>query len=108
MGSSGFSKIRKGVEDMASDFRMRFLRRNGKLCIKLKGDLDGSSVKKVFNALRRNRDDECEILVDTTGLRRVYCSGREVFKDKMLRLHTKPSKFTFVGGKRAKLTPEEI
>jgi hypothetical protein len=87
---------------------MRFLRRNGRLCIKLKGDLDGSSVQKLFNALRRNCDDECEILIDTTGLRRVYSSGREVFKNKVLRLNTKPYKFTFVGGKRAKLTPEEI
>jgi hypothetical protein len=50
---------------MASNFRMCFLQRNGKLCIKLKGDLDGSSVQKLFNALRRNCDDGCEILVDT-------------------------------------------
>jgi len=71
---------------MASNFNILFKRKNGDLHIDLKGDFDGSSAKILYNALKRNCDEDSN--KNGRYMQRIYC----VFK---LCLHIKIEEKTY-------------
>jgi hypothetical protein len=93
---------------MASNFTMRFQRKNGNLHINLRGDFDGSSAHVLLNALKRNYDDVHKIFVETSGLKTVAPFGREVLQSNLLGLRTRPDKIIFGGGNKASSSLLEI
>ena len=82
---------------MASNFTMRFKKKNGNLRIILKGDFDGSSAKILFEALKRNCDERQRISVDTSGLWQIYGFGRDVFQQDLYSLREKSANIFFTG-----------
>ena len=93
---------------MASNFTMRFQRKNGNLHINLRGDFDGSSAHVVLNAIKRKYDDADKIFVETGGLKTVSPFGRGVFQGLLSELKGKQAKIILSGENRADLAPEEI
>ena len=91
---------------MATNFTIRFLRRKNELRIKLKGDFDGSSALLLFEALKRNSDDEKRIFIDTNGMRDIHPFGQAVFQSHLSELGQAPAEILFTGKKRALLVPE--
>jgi anti-anti-sigma regulatory factor len=92
---------------MASNFTMRFQRKNRNLHIHLRGDFDGSSAHVLLNALKRKDDDAHKIFVETSGLRIVTPFGRDVLQGNLSELKAKPGKIIFGGRNKASLAPEE-
>lgn len=84
---------------MASNFTIRFKRKNGKLYINLRGDFDGSSAHVLFSALKRHCDDTAEIFVETSGLRQVSTFGRAVLQSNLSGLKGKSAHIRFTGEK---------
>ncbi|MBN1102313.1 MAG: anti-sigma factor antagonist [Deltaproteobacteria bacterium] len=82
---------------MASNFTIRFQRKNGDLHIGLKGDFDGSSAHVLLNAIGRNIEETQRILVDTSGLRRVSPFGRDVLHANLSVLKLRLGKIIFIG-----------
>jgi hypothetical protein len=95
----------KGGQIMASNFTMRFQRKNGKLHIQLNGDFDGSSAHVLLNALKRNHHEKRNIFVDTSGLKKVFPFGREVLRCHLSALGFKPGSIVFSGEHAASLSP---
>lgn len=91
---------------MASNFTIRFHRRNRNVHINLRGDFDGSSACVLFNALKKNCDNEDKIFVDTSGLRQVSPFGRGVLQNNLSGQERKWANITFTGGKARQIAPE--
>jgi anti-anti-sigma regulatory factor len=89
---------------MASNFTMRFQRKNGNLHIKLSGDFDGSSAHVFLNALKRNYADAHKIFVETSGLKTVSAFARQVLQSYLPGLNVNPDKIIFGGRNRASLS----
>jgi len=92
---------------MASNFTMRFQRKNGNLHINLRGDFDGSSACILFNALKRNYDDSSRIFVETRGLREVSPFGRDTLQSNLSELKRSSGKIFFDGSKSANIVPQQ-
>lgn len=84
---------------MSSNFTLRFLRKNGEMCIELRGDLDGSTAHVLVDALKRNAAAGQSIIVDTTGLRSVHPFGQEIFHTILPRVGCTAIRFTGPYGK---------
>jgi anti-anti-sigma regulatory factor len=82
---------------MASNFTIRFQRKNGDLHIHLKGDFDGTSAHVLLSALERNMEDAQRIFVDTTELRDVSLLGRDLLQASLSDLKLELGKIFFVG-----------
>jgi len=91
---------------VASNFTIRYQRNNGNLYINLKGDFDGSSAQVLFDAVKRNCEDDQKIFIDTSGLRRVHPFGRDVLKSNLSSLKGKTARVIFTGENSEVLAPE--
>ncbi|MBN2125478.1 MAG: hypothetical protein JW821_14365 [Deltaproteobacteria bacterium] len=89
---------------MASNFTIRFQRRNGDLHIHLNGDFDGTSAHVLLNALERNVQEEQRIYVNTAGLKDVAPFGREVLQANLSVLKANSDKIVFIGKDGAAFT----
>ncbi len=65
---------------MASNFRILVHRNSDNVHLKLLGDFDGISADELLNALKRNDTHARKIFVHTSGLRKIYPSGRELLQ----------------------------
>jgi anti-anti-sigma regulatory factor len=93
---------------LVSDFNIRFERKSGALQISLTGDFDALAAGVLYDALKRNCGNEGKIFVDTSGLKRVHTSGRDLFQIRLSDLKEKSASVVFRGRNRAKLVLEEI
>jgi len=91
---------------MARNFSIRLLRGKDGLRIKLKGDFDGSSALSLFEILKQKRHEGHRIFVDTSGMRRVYPFGRELFQSHFSGLGDTSAEIVFTGEKSTLLAPE--
>ncbi|MFX0202636.1 MAG: hypothetical protein ACFFCW_41565 [Candidatus Hodarchaeota archaeon] len=66
-----------------SDFNIRFERKSGEPHVGLTGDFHASTAQILSDALKRNCGDEGKIFVDTSGLKRVHTSGRNLFQTRL-------------------------
>ena len=85
---------------MASNFRILTHQNNGDLHLKLKGDFDGSSAFELINALKAHNGRAGKIVIDTSGLAKIYPFGMDVFQ-RNCTLIRKPSHALCITGKYA-------
>jgi len=90
---------------MASNFTIRFRRKNSELHINLKGDFYGSSAHMLLNALRKNCDTGDKTYVDTSGLTRVSPFGLDVLKSNLIDLKGKSANIIFIGAYGTTIAP---
>lgn len=67
---------------MALSFKINRHHNDGKLCLKLSGDFDGSSAAELVWVLRSYDDRPRAIVIDTGALKSMHPFGLEIFKRK--------------------------
>jgi len=68
---------------MASNFHIAVDHVVGKLRIRLDGDFDGTSAFELIHMLDRYGRKATEIIIDTSGLKRVFPFGRDTFRNNL-------------------------
>jgi anti-anti-sigma regulatory factor len=91
---------------MASNFEISAYPYNDTLCLKLKGDFDGTSAYELINELEKNCDGIPEVFIHTSALTHLSPMGRAAFHIYLDNLYKQPTRLVFTGKFSAQLAPD--
>ncbi len=90
---------------MAEDFQILVHKDERTLHLKLMGDLDENSARKVLKLIKGKRHSTSRVFVHTNSLHRIHSGARRVFQENSDSMELKSIPVLFTGEKADKLAP---
>ena len=92
---------------MASNFKIGIHGKNGNLDLRLTGDFDGTSACELLNVLKEKTCQAKMVVVDASGLKKVYPFGVDTFQNNLYQLKHRSFRLLFSGNKADTIAPEQ-
>ena len=93
---------------MAKNFHINVEHHNGKVFLKLHGDFDGISAFELLLFLKERCSNYGEVIIDTDGLKRIFCFGVEVWNEQLQMIDDLINRVSFSGEHACYLNMKDI
>jgi len=97
--------VYRGRKRMAANFKISVRAKGDSLLLTLNGDFDGSSAHELLNTVSCNSKKVAKIIINTSGLNKIFEFGRNVFLRNLKSLQKHAQTIVITGSFKEELAP---